>query len=114
MARLSGRAKLGVTIAALAIAAVIGYALTGQTPAPAPAAPLAGPALPSAATASASAPAVVGAGKHGVVNTKTPLDKPLWKDLTPMQQQALEPHAAAITLGEAPAVEGRRPLANDL
>src|SRR5471032_1180746 len=89
MARLSGRAKLGVTIAALALAAVVGYALTGPAPAPTPAAP---PAA-SAATAPASALATVGAGKHGVTVAKT-LDKPLWKDLTPMQQQALEPLTA--------------------
>src|SRR5471032_2552820 len=101
MARLSGRAKLGVTIAALATAAVVAYALTGQTPAPAPAMPAAG--VPVAPAASASAPAVVGAGKHAAAVARTPLDKPLWKNLTPMQQLALEP-----LTGEWDKMEGLR------
>jgi hypothetical protein len=104
MARLSGRAKLGVTIAALATAAVAGYVLTGQTPpAPPAAAPLAAAPVAAPAAAAASIPAVVGAGKHGVTVTKTQLDKPLWKDLTPIQQQALEP-----LTGEWDKMEGLR------
>lgn len=94
MARFSGRAKLGITIAALATAAVAGYALTGPAPAPTPAVPLAGAPLAAAAASAASTPAVVGAGKHAVTVAKTPLDKPLWKDLTLTQQQALEPLTA--------------------
>ena len=95
MARLSGRGKLGVTIAALALLAVIVYALSGQeAPAPTPAASLAGAPVATSAASVAGASAVIGAGKHAVTVTKTTLDKPLWKDLTPMQQQALEPLTA--------------------
>lgn len=67
---------------------------------PAPTAVPVAASVPAAASPSAAATAVA-AGKHAVV--KTPLDKPLWKDLTPVQQQALEP-----LVGEWDKMEGLR------
>jgi hypothetical protein len=84
MAGFSGRAKAGVGVALVALAAG-GAAWMGASQAPAPVAAVATPA--------ASAPAAAGpraGGKQHAPAVK-PLEKPLWKDLTPVQQQALEP-----------------------
>jgi len=86
MAGFSGRAKAGVGVAVVALAAG-GAAWMGASQSPAPVA---------VATPAASAAAVAGphpGGKQHAAAVK-PLEKPLWKDLTPVQQQALEPLAA--------------------
>ncbi|MBJ7310747.1 DUF3106 domain-containing protein [Rugamonas sp. CCM 8940] len=97
MARFSGRAKLGAGFAALAALAVAGASWVSATQpasAPAPAAVAAPAAGPAGGLASASAPVkpVAGGKQHAAV--AKPAGKPLWKDLSPVQQQALLPLAA--------------------
>jgi hypothetical protein len=93
MAGFNGRAKAGAAVALVALA-IGGAAWLGATQDPAPAAVAAsgaaGSASPTAAASAAAGNAARPGGKQHGAAPKS-LDKPLWKELTPVQQQALEP-----------------------
>ena len=90
MAGFSGRAKVGAGVALVALAAG-GAAWLGASQEPVTPPTMAAPAPGAAGSAAAVAAAVPGAGGKAHAATAKSLDKTLWKDLTPMQQQALEP-----------------------
>ncbi len=88
MAGFSGRAKVVAGVAVVALAAG-GAAWISASQGPAPVAAVATPA----GSASAVAGARPGGKQHA--GAAKALEKPLWKDLTPAQQQALAPLGAA-------------------
>jgi hypothetical protein len=87
MTGFSSRAKLGVAVAAGVLAAVAGTVWVGTRPPPA--APAA--SAPAAAPSASSAVGKPGAGGKQHAAAPKALDKPLWKELTALQQQALLP-----------------------
>jgi hypothetical protein len=80
------RHAAAICTAALALAGAAAWAVAQQSSPATPAKPLAAPAKPAAAPGAAAG--------HAAPAKPKALDKPLWRELTPAQQAALEPLSA--------------------